>query len=353
MNVTIIGAGNSGLAMAAHLALTGHHVKLWNRSPRTIEKLQLTHIIKCRGKIKGNIKIECVTTNLAEALEGSQIILVTTPANSHKELAQKMSKLLKHDCIILLNPGRTFGALEFYEIFKKEKVKANIQIGETQTIIYTCRKYADDAVDIISMKENVLLSTFDANENQAFIDQLPECLHQYLMPATSMIQTSIGNVGMILHCAPLLLNTGWTEAEDIGYKYYLQGITTSIANFIEKVDQERVEVSRLLGYEVRTTKKWLEMSYHVEGETLFDCIQNNKAYSTIDAPNTMYHRYILEDIPCGLVPLESVGKNLGLKMHHTGLVIDLASALLDIDFREIGRDAHFLSVLSLIKHAED
>ncbi len=31
--VSIIGAGNSGLTMAAHLSLEGNEVYLWNRSP--------------------------------------------------------------------------------------------------------------------------------------------------------------------------------------------------------------------------------------------------------------------------------------------------------------------------------
>jgi len=32
MKITVIGAGNSGLAMAAHLAMEGYSVRLWNRS---------------------------------------------------------------------------------------------------------------------------------------------------------------------------------------------------------------------------------------------------------------------------------------------------------------------------------
>ncbi|NLN40986.1 MAG: NADP transhydrogenase subunit alpha, partial [Clostridiales bacterium] len=71
---------------------------------------------------------------------------------------------------------------------------------------------------------------------------------------------------------------------------------------------------------------------------LYECIQNNEAYKTIDAPNTLEHRYIFEDIPHGLVALESVGKKLGLDMKNTSLIIDLASSLMEVDFRRIGRN---------------
>ena len=45
MKITIVGAGNSGLAMAGHLAINGEEVVLWNRSEPTIAKMKETGII--------------------------------------------------------------------------------------------------------------------------------------------------------------------------------------------------------------------------------------------------------------------------------------------------------------------
>ena len=67
-------------------------------------------------------------------------------------------------------------------------------------------------------------------------------------------------------------------------------------------------------------------------------VRDTLAYEAIDAPETLDHRYIFEDIPCGLVPLEALGKILNIDMRYTGLVIDLASALMELDFRETGRN---------------
>lgn len=337
MKVTVIGAGNSGLAMAAHLGHEGNQVTLWNRSRETIEKLIETRTIYCEGVIKAEIKIDLVTDDIEEALEDPDIVLITTPAVSHKKLAELLAKTIKKETLIILNPGRTFGALEFELEYKEHNKEFHQTIAETQTIIYTCRKTGEDSVNIISLKSDVLISAFDADKNIEILSRLPSCIQPYFMPAISMIETSIGNVGMILHCAPLLLNSGWTENKDIAYKHYYQGITPSVGKFIQKIDRERVEVSKELGLEVETTQDWLKRTYSVEGNSLYECIQNNEAYRTIDAPGSLEHRYILEDIPCGLVPLEAVGKRLGLEMKNTSLTIDLASSLLDIDFRTIGR----------------
>lgn len=342
MNVTVIGAGNSGLAMGAHLAKEGNRVILWNRSRETIERLMETRTIYCKGIIEGEYQVDLVTDNLEEALKDPDVILITTPANAHRELAQQIAKCIKKETLIVLNPGRTFGALEFQEVYRKYNTKVKQTIAETQTILYTCRKLSNESVNIIALKSNVLISTLNADENAQLILRLPECLRQYFIPAKSIIETSIGNVGMILHCAPLLLNTGWTESSSNTYKYYYEGITPSIARLLEKIDAERVEVSKKLGFEVETTQQWLKRIYNVEGQNLYECIRNNEAYKTIDAPTSLQHRYIFEDVPCGLVPLEAVGKKLGLEMKYTSLIIDLAISLTGVDFRKIGRNLDFL-----------
>ena len=344
MKVTVIGAGNSGLAMAAHLSKKGNEVTLWNRSYSTIKKLMKTHVIKYDGIVSGSIPIHCITDDIAIALKDPDVVLITTPANAHKELAELISKKKKKSTVIVLNPGRTFGALEFRNIYQKFNTQYNQIIAETQTIIYTCRKTDEDAVNIIAFKDSVLISSLDVDSSKRIIDYLPMCLQNYFTEAQSMIQTSIGNVGMVLHCAPLLLNTGWTESERNIYKYYYDGITPTIGELIEKIDQERVAVSEALGHRVESTKDWLIRTYHVTGNNIYECIQNNKAYETIDAPGSLKHRYIFEDVPCGLVPLEAIGLKLGLDMVYTTLIIDLASKLLNIDFRATGRNLDYLDI---------
>jgi opine dehydrogenase len=80
-------------------------------------------------------------------------------------------------------------------------------------------------------------------------------------PAESMIQTSIGNVGMIFHCAPILLNSGWTESENSTYKFYIDGISPYIGRLIEKIDAERVLVWEAMGMKVETAREWLVRTY--------------------------------------------------------------------------------------------
>ena len=342
MKITIIGAGNSGLAMAAHLSIEGHEVTLWNRTVENIQDLLDRPYIHCSGVINGKAYITCVTNDLSIALEEPEIIFVTTPAFSHAELAAQFAIYLTEPTTIILNPGRTFGALEFQYNFHKKNPFVYPIIAETQTILYTCRKITQNEVEIYALKHDVLISTISGIENKAIIKGLPTVLQDKFIPAASMIETSIGNVGMIMHCAPLLLNTGWVESENDDFNYYRTGISQTVANFIEKMDNERIEVAKKLGHPVEPAMEWMKRTYDLEGDNLYAVIQNNEAYATISAPRSLGHRYIMEDIPTGLVPLEAVGKELGLEMKTIGLIIDLASVLMEIDFRKEGRNLHEL-----------
>src|SRR5690554_2545250 len=106
MNITVIGAGNSGLAMAAHLSKEGNNVTLWNRTSSTIAKLMKNRIIYCHGIIEGKIIIDLVTDDIRKAVEKSDVILITTPANAHRDLAELIARNIRREALIVLNPGR-------------------------------------------------------------------------------------------------------------------------------------------------------------------------------------------------------------------------------------------------------
>lgn len=343
MKVAIIGSGNSGLAMAAHMSFTGNKVYLWNRSGEHIEELVEGKTVEAMGTLVGTFPLEMVTTDMGDVIREAKAVFVTTPATSHHDLARLMAPHLRDGHIVVLNPGRTFGAVDFKDELLKHGNFHQVDILETQTIIYTCRKVTPRKVNIIALKRDVLISTFAGIDLPEILRRLPDELNRFYVPAESMVETSIGNVGMIFHCAPMLLNTGWVESGH-KFRYYREGISRTVADFIENIDKERQEVAKLLKHPVISAKEWLAHSYGLECTSLYECIQSNPSYGEIFAPANLNYRYIYEDIPFGLVPLESMGKDLGLSMRYTGLVIDLANALLGENFRETGRTAEKLHI---------
>jgi opine dehydrogenase len=335
--IAVLGAGNSGLAMAGHLALSGHEVRLWNRTAASIEQLKYTGIVRCTGAVTGEAALQVVTNDLGEALDGVYLVLITTPASSHRDLAAAIEPHLTDEKSIVLNPGRTFGVIEFEHILQKNGVHTTPIVAEMQTIIHTCRKTSDDSVVVLALKQSVEMAARTRDGTLKVYEMLPSCIREYTVPAKSLLHTSLGNVGAVLHCAPVLLNAGWIENEKTDFKYYYDGITPSIARYLEKLDEERLNLARKFGLELDGVCDWMKRTYLVHGECLYECLQDNYSYTTIDAPRSLQHRYIYEDVPCGLVPYESLGRLLGIDLYFIPQVINLANELVGLDFRTEGR----------------
>ena len=337
--VFVCGAGHQGLSMAAHLALNGLEVNLWNRTQKNIQEVIDTGIIHCSGVVNGDAKIHKASSNIEEVV--SDFVMVTTPSSAHKDVAKTLAPYVHSNMVIVLNPGRTFGAIDFAEELLKCGVTEFPQIAETQTIVYTCRRSGKNSTNIFALKNDVKIAALRGSDLELILSKMPDCLKPYFTPVKSVALTSLTNIGMVLHCAPVMMNIGWIECEKVEFKYYYDGISPSIAHFLEKIDRERQMVARAGGFEIESLKQWLERTYLVRGDNLYECIRNNDAYKEIDAPPTLNSRYIFEDVPNGLVPVEAMGQEFNVQTPNISLIIDLACSVMDTDYRAIGRRFSF------------
>ena len=333
--VFVCGGGHQGLSMAAHLALNGVKVSLWNRTAENINKIMETGEIICNGIVNGVANVAKASSEISETV--SDFIMVATPSSAHKDVAKRLAPYVSKDTVIILNPGRTFGAVEFAETLAQNGVKEMPHIAETQTIVYTCRRNSKNGATIYALKNDVKIAALKSSDINYVMARMPECIYRYFKPVDSVAVTSLSNVGMVLHCAPVLMNIGWIETEKADFKYYYDGISKSVAGFLEKIDKERLSVALSLGYTIDSTAEWMKDVYGVNGDNIYDCIRNNESYREIDAPATIRCRYIMEDIPNGLVPIEYLAKCIGVETPAITTTINMASQVTDIDFRSIGR----------------
>lgn len=332
--ILICGAGHQGLAMAAHFALNNESVYIWNRSDENIEDIRKNNTIECVGVVEGEAHICMASSDIREVLQ--KVIMITTPSTAHKDIARILAPYVSGENIIVLNPGRTFGAIEFAKTLQEYGVKEMPHIAETQSIVYTCRKNNKRSVSIYALKNDISIASL-GNDGEMIIEHIPLCIRNNYVIKQSVFETSLANVGMILHCAPVLMNVGWIESEKVDFKYYYDGISSSVASFLENMDTERIKIAGKLGYNIESVMDWLKRIYNTDGENLHECLKNNKAYSEIDAPPSLDCRYLDEDIPNGLVPYEFLAKEFGIEVPYISAVITMAELLKKIKYRDIGR----------------
>lgn len=343
--VAVLGAGHGGLAMAGHLALMGHKVNLFNRGEERLWGVRSSGTIEITGEVEGFGELNMATTSMKEAISGVEMIMVAVPAFGHRWMAEQMAHHLVDGQVIVLHPGRTFGAIEFKQILKKHKVTADIIIAEAQTFIYASRATGPSQVHIFRIKHSIPVAAIRAHLIPVVIKKLRKFYPQFV-PGDNVFKTSFENIGSVFHPAICILNAGWIE-NDIDFQFYHEGATREVTYVLEKIDEERIKVAEALGIRAISARQWLYMAYSAEGNTLFEAMRKNSGYRGILAPSSLKVRYMEEDIPYSLVPIASVGNLLKVKTPTIDSIIHLGSQLSRCDYWSRGRTVENLGIAGM------
>lgn len=346
LSFCVVGAGNGGLAMAGHLGLMAFPVTLYNRTDAQLDGVRWHGGVQVEGVVNGFGPVTLATSSLAQALAGADVVMVVTPATAHAALARAMAPLLRDGQIVLLNPGRTGGALEFRKVLADQKASSRPVIAEAQTFLYASRAMTRHTARIFRIKNEVPIATLPSYWIPETLAVIRQAFPQFTAGG-NVLATSMENIGAVFHPALTILNAGWIEATRGDFEYYLQGITPSIAQVLGKVDEERLDVARALGVRSVSAREWLYLSYDSPGRSLHEAIHNTEAYKGIMAPHDIAHRYIWEDVPMSLVPIASIGALLGVPTPTIAMVIQLGSLLHGRDFAAEGRTAERLGLSGL------
>lgn len=332
----VVGAGHGGLAMAGHLGVKGFRVNLYNRTDDNLHAVRWHGGVKVTGEVEGFGPIHVATSRMAEAISGVDVVMVVVPASAHRFVAEQIAPHLHSGQIVVLNPGRTGGALEFGEVLKRLDCQAPAILAETSTFIYASRALSRYEARIFRIKNSVRLATLPAYWIPEILPVLNQAFPQFAA-GDNVLSTGMENIGAIFHPALTLMNAGWIETTKGDFDYYTSGISPSVARMLERLDGERVAVAKSLGIHTVSAREWLYLTYDSPGRDLYEAIQNTGSYQGIRAPQTILHRYVTEDVPMSLVPMASIGKMLGVSVPIMDMVIDLANVMHGRDYRKEGR----------------
>ena len=345
---TVVGAGHGGKAMTAHLALMGFPTTLFNRTPAHVEVIRLRGGIELEsyeGGPHGFGAVELVTSDMAEALAQAEIIMVVVPSTAHTDIARLMVPFLRDGQIVVLNPGRTCGAIAFANVLRDHNCHVDVTIAEAETLLYACRSEGPAQAHIFSTKASVPLATLPATRTRQVLEALESAFPQFI-DGVNVLHTGLNNMGAIFHPALTLLNAGRIESTGGDFQFYIEGVTSTVAHVLEVLDRERVTVASSLGIRARTAQEWLQIAYNATGQDLFEAIHDQPGYKGIKGPMSLNHRYLTEDVPMSLVPIADLGRRYGVSVRGIDSIICLASIAHQTDYWRRGRTLQKLGIES-------
>lgn len=323
----IIGGGNGGQALAGHLGLMGHKTRLYDIFPATIEAIDAKKAVTLKGRIEGEGPVEIATGDIREALDGADYIMIVVPAMAHAELARVMAPHLMDGAFVYMHPGAALGALEFYRLIKQFGCRADVTVSETDILVYACRTEKPGVVKIMGIKQSLQLGTIPANRNAEALLPFKACFPQ-TRGAKNVLVTTMAYGNAVLHPGPSLLNVSMIESQ-YDWRYYVDGFGPTIGAFTEKLDKERLEICSALEVQCDSILEWLNKAYQLQGKTISEATSSNPAYQEVKGQKSLYTRYILEDIPYGLVPYIELAQLFGIKTPCMDVMVQLAYLLMD------------------------
>jgi opine dehydrogenase len=343
--IAVIGAGNGGQAIAGHLASMGCDVRLHDCNPAQIDPLISSSVIELTGVRSARARLAVVSSDLSQVVRGAEVVMVVTTADAHRAVAMSLAPLLEDGQVVLLHPGRTGGALEFRAVLKEVGFRRCILVAETQTLVFACRLEAPGRVRIIGEKSFVPVAALPRTDTQATLECL-NGLFPCMEPAEHVLRTSFENIGAIFHTAVVIFNAATIE-RGVPF-YFYQDMTPTVADFLLQLDNERLELGRVYGMNLLPITDWIRKAYPGScGQTLCELMRSNPAYHDISAPQTLASRYLLEDIPTGLVAYCAFAEAAGLRLPLMTSLIRLGSALAARDFNGSGRTLPRLGLAGL------
>lgn len=345
LRISVIGAGHGGKSMAAELGSRGFRVTLYNRTAERIAAIKHRAGIElitedgreCFGPLA------CVTSDLSEAVTDADLIMVVIPAVGHRDIALQATGCFHDDQVVVLNPGRTGGALEFAAGLREAGCCTRPIICEAETFLFAARSMGPAEARIFRTKFSVPVAAMPTTRTAEALALIQRVYAQFI-PAESVLHTSLNNMGAIFHPALALLNGGWIERTQGDFEFYMDGVTPATARVLEALDRERVTVAAALGIRAQTAQEWLSRAYNARGDNLHAAMHANPGYSGIKAPNRLQHRYIFEDVPCSLVPIADLGRHYGVETATMRAMIGLANIVHGKDYWREGRTLRRLGI---------
>jgi opine dehydrogenase len=349
MEIAVIGGGNGSYAAAVDLSEKGHEVRLWRRDAKSFQAVLNQQQILLKDYLGSRmVSLKLASTDIQEVVRGAQLIVIPLPAFTQMSIAKQLAPVLEDGQVIFLPPG-TFGSYLMAKALDEEGCKAKVIFAETGTLPYLARKHDEQSVSISGRATRLPTGVFPSEQSAYAFNLLKEAFPA-IEPIQDALDGALMNAGPIIHPPLILMNAGPIEYFD-RWDIHNEGTQPSIRRVHQALDAERIRVREALGY---TEPHFpLDHHYNQEGE---EWMYGNGAHEKLvdgkdwfEPLDLHHHRYMREDIRCGLAFLVSVGEWVGCPVPTAKGLLQIASAVAGEDFRKTGRTLENLMLASKTK----
>jgi opine dehydrogenase len=317
MRVAIIGAGAIALGGATRLEQNGHAPVIWSPSGRSTVALAEGKPLAVTGAVTGTFQAR-IATSCAQALAGAGAVLVALPGNGHRAVFDAMAPHLIADQTVLISGHLSFGALYLADRLAERGV--TVPIVAWGTTVTTGRRRGDAEVHVNNVRKQVDIATVPLSAAARGLVVCQTLFGDRFMPRDDLLAIAVSNLNPQNHLGIALCNLTRMER---GEAWSQNGnITDAVGRLMEALDAERLAIAAKLGVAVRTIRDHYSLSFNVPPGPVSEMARqmHDRGDATL-GPSSLETRYVLEDVPYGLVPTAKLGRLVGAPatLHEAGI----------------------------------
>ncbi len=324
MKVAVLGLGKIGHNTAALMASRGFEVCGFTRDAEKAKAVN-EYGITVSGALEGNFRVKA-TTDIDRAVKDARFLIVTTASKGHKPMAQLLKGHLEAGQSIVIMTGN-WGAYEMYSVLRDEVREKRVIIGETSGNLAASPSLTYPATTFMkSSKKSMSFATIPAFAAPAMVEAL-KLLFPEFYPVKNVLDTSMNNTNPPVHVPFCIFNiTRMANGEDVSF--YGECLPQILLDFTMAADAERCAVAKAVGGTPTTILELMNTAWRVNYDNIKDLGLNNASLSKVKLPKTPYHRFLLEDVPYGYLPVSRLGKKYGVPTPRIDLLISAYKYLL-------------------------
>jgi opine dehydrogenase len=339
MKITILGGGNGSFAAAGDFALQGHDVRLWRRDSEAVaaHRAAGSRITVKDSKGRHEAQLALVTSDMAEAVRGTELILCPAPAFAQDDIARALAPHLTDGQVVFLPPA-TFGSMIFAQAARDAGNLADVAFAETGTLPWLTRKHGPFEVAITIRAKRLPVGVFPLKNADHALAVIGKAFPGVIEPCGDALSGALMNAGPIIHPPLIVMNAGPIEHFE-RWDIHKEGTQASIRRVTDKLDAERVAIREALGYGAPHFP--IAHHYAKEGEQwMYGRGSHDRLTDSGDWRERLIlteHRYMREDLHVGLSFFTSVARLAGVATPLMTAFLAIGGAVCSEDFLHGGR----------------
>ena len=310
--ITVLGGGNMGSLLSVKFSQS-NDVTLYLNSDKTARFHKDMRVYNSDKRTHVTGKIQKITTDLAEAINGAEWIFITFPSFVFESFADKLLALLKCGQHLVFIPGSGGAELYFSDALKKGCTISGLQR------VHSVARITEVGQEVCESGVRNMLKV--ASVPQAFNEQACRVIGELygieVMPLSSYLDVTLINSNPILHTSRLFtIFKDYVGGDENGYDklpLFYEHWTDETSCLLEKMDNELFDIIGVLNKNGMKVDDIVPLLKHYESKSVTEMTAKLKSINSLKGLATpsklrfdgklvpdLNSRYFTADFPFGL-----------------------------------------------------